>query len=65
MNEEETKVFLTAAVGMRQFKTQMLEEIFEVLNLWVSKLCIMTVNVSNECDGIFYLLLYILMVHHY
>jgi hypothetical protein len=37
VNEEETKVFLTAAVGMRQLKTQMHEEILEVLNLWVPK----------------------------
>jgi len=37
VNEEETEVFLTTAVGMRQFKTQMHEEILEVLNLWVPK----------------------------
>lgn len=35
MNEEETEVFLTAAVGMGQFKTQMHEEVLELLNLWV------------------------------
>ena len=65
MNEEETEVFLTTAIGMGQFKTQMHEEILELLNLWYQKLCVMTVNVSNECDCIFYLLLHILMFHNY
>jgi len=37
VNEKETEVFLTAAVGLGQFKTQMHEEILEVLNLWVPK----------------------------
>jgi hypothetical protein len=37
VNEEETEVFLTTAVGMGQFKTQMYEEILEVLNVWVPK----------------------------
>jgi hypothetical protein len=33
VNEEETEVILTAALGMGQFKTQMHGEILEVLNL--------------------------------
>lgn len=37
MNEEESEVFLTTAVVMGQFKTQMHKEILEVLNLWVPK----------------------------
>jgi hypothetical protein len=37
VNEEETEVFLTTAVGMGQFKTLTHEEILDVLNLWVTK----------------------------
>jgi hypothetical protein len=51
---------LITAVGTGQFKKLMYEEILDVLNLWITKLCTVTMNVSNECDGIFYLLLYIL-----
>jgi len=37
VNEKESEVFLTTAVVMGGLKTQMHEEIVEVLNLWVPK----------------------------
>lgn len=60
------QVFLTTAVGMGHFKTWCMKKSLKNLTRWSQKLCIMTMNnLSNECDGIFCLFLYILMFHNY